>query len=1050
VTQYLSCHFTFLSHQLFQDKDSQTSKNKQTNSQTKQKKEMDPQSKTRELRTEGLVALKRDAPALLAEFAAASLLPAVAAFPTAAAVPADPDALQGLKDYFRGKTVEAVEETLVRDPFTCTDCGAAPSGGLLSQTTTRACPVTGQPHRRRLVEIALRLLRLIAASRASAIVAPRSDPTPRILSPVAPAALAGEKANSEKTGAANGETRTVVRRTLPLHPHLLVLAFHEAAGPHNATPEADALSDAALAQLPVETLAAIAAARHQNAELQRAAVDVLVALYALSVAVAVPDLPDAALRKAALVFDRTWRGYLPLVMPPPPGTAPALTGAATAGGASEDTPTTAPLSSSSPIAVSGRAGVASPRSPPPPLPRGSAGHFPALDAAAAETHDDSPSAAAAKEAQDAALREILSSSAAGPSARASDSTAPAAASSSGAPLDSVKGAGAAAKSVRAHSEDRTSSPEEKSLKPAGLAPVAPLPKPLRNRVETDTDTDTEHAGAGAGAFGPELPPGWQVGADGKSHRPPQPSLQKLIEYKRRAEELAARKAVSARLRLRQPNVFAEDADLVLARALGDVSEQIESATFSAELRQRPPNLARVPQLLRAIVDTFVSLMPSPRLRAQLSAELRDVLDWDTLRFAVRNLETVGRTLAYIVEKICAYGAPAREEELRATLRDILARLPTEDISVVVPEAFSFLRTAIRRFADDIDDARIMMAQPQLAQNAAAMVRKYLDDWTAPPSEWIPSTRAWVARFVLSQRALILPTPPAGVTIQPIAWTALKQALVSGVRDLLRSSNRATNERWAEYPTELFLFEKPIVFSSANLVQLCVVRMMVVGTARMLLRSFIPRVTTIAAIGRFEARLDARLKEWLGGAGRMSIEELKTEVLGDIAYFLHTEAEDRKQAAAATATAAAGAGAAASPIAAPEVVALTAQQEQMLRGVMDQMIDPSSKVYATFETKLLGALEARIRMELDLRRTQRHPTSEEEAKGRALFQALGAPNIVTDANDCALDLADMIDLHVAVYAPRYEQILVGGAITADEGEGAATGPVASVAAVAAPA
>jgi hypothetical protein len=147
-----------------------------------------------------------------------------------------------------------------------------------------------------------------------------------------------------------------------------------------------------------------------------------------------------------------------------------------------------------------------------------------------------------------------------------------------------------------------------------------------------------------------------------------------------------------------------------------------------------------------------------------------------------------------------------------------------------------------------------------------------------------------------------------------------------VTELLQSSLKNHETRWAFYPEEALYFEKDAIFNFANDVQKLSIRSMIYGVVSMQLH---PRRIAPAKLHDFLVGFDRKLRDaWLDGTTTLSAVQaaVEDEVQG---FLLDTESK----------------------------CLLSAAELEAVRSVLGKMTDVMSPQYAAFEKKVVAAIQA---------------------------------------------------------------------------------------------
>ena len=525
------------------------------------------------------------------------------------------------------------------------------------------------------------------------------------------------------------------------------------------------------------------------------------------------------------------------------------------------------------------------------------------------------------------------------------------------------------------------SPELRPAAPEQIMPPAPLPSCYTSGSDSDVASVPRERRT---PMGPPLPPQWFVDDQGIS-RPPPPQVQ---QFERRKQlEFRAASAFRSRVQIRTSNAFVDQAQEI-AGALHEAQTEAAWKAFAEELSSSPPNVSRVPKLLDMVRDSLVESLPR-RLRARVSQELRDVLDWRLVRYKLNDTRTLAGLVDYVAAKVAELGAPIRAPQIRSEASELRQRLvnATDSPSVVVPQIFIFLLKIIGQLKKDIAEFSLASIGPQLAAHAVEYRREFYQECMPPPAEW-QSSKKWLEHLQLP--------PECSTAIGSPEWQkSTFSCVVSGILSLLQSANTTSDTRWAFFPEELLHFEKPLLFSVANLVQQCTLRLMVTGTVAMVLggQQYRPVAADISA---FVEELDRLLANaWLKSDGVTTLDGLKGKLVEETDAFLWRRCETQAEAG--------------SPHAKPGAKQLCDVDKAILCGVVDKMIDTSSSQYVLFEARVSRAINCEVRVALQL--------SQDVSNVKLSNKA-----VQNDVSLAACDLANMLSHHWESSVPYYEALL----------------------------
>ncbi|AAZ12034.1 T-complex protein 11, putative [Trypanosoma equiperdum] len=423
------------------------------------------------------------------------------------------------------------------------------------------------------------------------------------------------------------------------------------------------------------------------------------------------------------------------------------------------------------------------------------------------------------------------------------------------------------------------------------------------------------------AIGPPLPPNWYIDEHGRS-RPPQ-----VTEEQRRKErfsrmEFRARKAYETVIKV------PEQKDDPLKKEVIAALNDAQLGILAEQCNQQPPDLRNVPSFLNLVVEGLLNALPR-RLRSRVEQEVRDVLDWRVVRRSVMgspgNISVLTR---YVMGKVAQYGAPAKSEETLSLAERISEDLEKclPDLGTAVANAFRVMFSSIRQLHEDVAHYSLLYIAPQLRDNAVPFMREFIVECLPSVEKW-ESSLAFVRRYFNDERvtAWIASPVAASLTIVTESAKRLRGCLVFGLIDLLRSSGCQPNERWHDYPTECFFFEKPIVFFAANAVQECALLLLLSGTVSTIFR----------AKGMDSATINGILKQLHDKFRRLLSEQLTLSLLKTCVSDLMRKVLVETK---------------------PECV-LTDAEVQQLNGAVEKMTDTGSTLYMTFEKRIILFIEA---------------------------------------------------------------------------------------------
>ncbi|CCW61510.1 unnamed protein product [Phytomonas sp. EM1] len=433
-------------------------------------------------------------------------------------------------------------------------------------------------------------------------------------------------------------------------------------------------------------------------------------------------------------------------------------------------------------------------------------------------------------------------------------------------------------------------------------------------------------------MGPELPPYWYVDETGRSR--PQPGF----EERRRRElflnyEFKARKAFEAVLNYKPPKTTEER----LREAVSLNIDETQLAELERQLNQPTPVVNMIPQLLHLVQENLLQAVPA-RLRYRLEQQFRDALDWSwIIKRTTRNQHAMSRIVQFIINHVAAYGAPAREEELKAECQKVCQNLDHQhpDLGTAVSEAFRFLFRSVHTLCRDVEECRLGIIAGELRNNAVTYIRAFIEEWLPAPRHWYSSI-TFLQKFINSQPVKDWAVSQAACSSTSLTGEErrLRGALRFGVVDLLRSGGCNSAERWEFLPGEIFYFEKSVIFSCANTVQECTLLLLLEGTASVMLssRGFNHQQVSDALKALHEFFLELLTQD-------LKLNTLKQSVID----FLETRLSAGPFGESSTQK----------PITSNT---LSDAEKNVLNTTIDKMTDTKSSLYITFERKVIHYTE----------------------------------------------------------------------------------------------
>lgn len=509
-----------------------------------------------------------------------------------------------------------------------------------------------------------------------------------------------------------------------------------------------------------------------------------------------------------------------------------------------------------------------------------------------------------------------------------------------------------------------------------LSPPKPAtrpPTPAVAQEATTTNTQNEVDEPVLEPLGPEVPPGWIV-RDGISV--PGPTVRKidfLEEAKERKAKLEFRARSAHQARIKSGIAMNDQEDRM--KKLGQIISEAMWAAFEEELKMSPPNVSRVPQLLRTVLDSLVEVHPKG-MKSRAAQEARDLLDWSLLMKAdSRDYKSLINVTRYVTAKLTQLGAPAREEGIVKTSENLIRRLEDNEApSTVVVELFKFLSEGVQQLRQDIAEYTLSSIAGELCRNAVPYQREFAVSYHAP----FTNTKHWLETVVMPK---IVPDLRARALAGDMF--AIKDALIVGIIDLITSADKTSTKRWDSFPSELFYFDRDIIFGAANQVQLLTLRTMIVGTVSMTLQQHhVRHPATLSSVDEQLATLLTQEDATLQTIKDMVVEEINVAIMDH----------------------------------APHKRLLTEAEGAVVCSVIDKMADTTTAQYRVFESRVVTAIRAVM-----------NAAKVERAPGTPLFtkeleETLTRCGIAqVQATKVAQELVFMLNHNWDVYSPIYSKL-----------------------------
>ncbi|KAH8613908.1 putative T complex protein 11 [Trypanosoma vivax] len=421
--------------------------------------------------------------------------------------------------------------------------------------------------------------------------------------------------------------------------------------------------------------------------------------------------------------------------------------------------------------------------------------------------------------------------------------------------------------------------------------------------------------------GPALPPNWYIDEQGRSRPPCETEDQKRREKFARLE-FRAKKAYETVIGV--PEQRPDPLQRQIAATLGEA----QLAVLAEQCNSQPPDLQSVPVFLNAVIDGLLSALPR-RFRTRVEQEIRDVLDWRVVRRSVMGSPSNISALArYVMRKVAEYGSPANANdtlELASTISSELESC-TPDLGTAVANAFRVMFSSIRKLHESVARYSLLSISQQLRENAVPFMREFIEECLPPVDRWESSLNFIRKRFN-DERVKAWASSPAAVstTVLTEKERRLRGSLLYGLIDLLQSHGVETTDRWHQYPTECFFFDKPVVFFAANAVQEATLLLLLIGTISTVLRA---RGVNSMCVNRLLKQLHKKFLSLL--SQQLTLSYLKASTVSSINEVLSEESN---------------------------TLPLTDSEIQQLDNAVDKMTDTNSVLYATFEKRIIAFIEA---------------------------------------------------------------------------------------------
>ncbi|ORC90712.1 uncharacterized protein TM35_000071360 [Trypanosoma theileri] len=467
-------------------------------------------------------------------------------------------------------------------------------------------------------------------------------------------------------------------------------------------------------------------------------------------------------------------------------------------------------------------------------------------------------------------------------------------------------------------------------------------------------------------MGPALPPNWYVDEHGRS-RPPVTDPLQIRREKYVRLEFRAKKAYETVIKVPEPKKDPWQEQIVSSL------NEAQFALLAEQCNRQPPDLQSIPRFLNLVIEGLLNALPR-RLRSQTEQELRDVLDWRVVRRSVMGSPgNIAALMRYVMGKVVEYGSSARAEETRKLAEELGKNLETctPDLGTAVSNTFRVMLSSIRQLHEDVAQYSLMFITQQLRENAVSYIREFISECHANVDQW-ESSLSFIRRYFNDIRVKQWANSPAAVSVTALTEQekCLRGSLLYGLLDLLRSGGIQSADRWHDYPTECFYFEKSVVFFAANTVQESSLLLLLSGSVSTVLRG---------------KGIDSRvvndiLKQLHDKFIHLLSEQLTLVYLKSSVTSLIDDAITQKKVS----------------------TALTESEINQIHGAVDKMTDTTGPLYLAFEKRVISFIEAIL------------------AHGQTDPPPLG---LVTDTlRRLASLLHHMLDFNWEVYQPFYKDML----------------------------
>ncbi|KAF5226845.1 hypothetical protein ECC02_000346 [Trypanosoma cruzi] len=465
-------------------------------------------------------------------------------------------------------------------------------------------------------------------------------------------------------------------------------------------------------------------------------------------------------------------------------------------------------------------------------------------------------------------------------------------------------------------EEKEEGEREKNVKFQSSKPQLTAPTLLSEGNTSGSETEAPPPTI----MGPEIPPDWYVDEHGRSRPIQEDSIRRRREMYLRLEFRAV-KAYETVI-----TVPEQKSDPLQEQLVSSMNEA-QLAILAEQCNQNPPDLQNVHRFLKLIIEGLLNALPR-RVRSRAEQEIRDVLDWRIVRRSVMGSPgNIAALMRYVMGKVAEYGAPAKAEETLKLAEDMRKDLETctPDLGTAVANAFRLMFTSIRQLHEDIAQYSLLFISQQLRGNAVTYIREFITECLPKVDQW-ESSLTFIRRYLNDERVKAWANSSVAISATAVteAERKLRGALLYGFLDIMRSGGLQVNDRWHDYPTECFYFEKKVVFFAANTVQENSLLLLLSGS-----------IATVLRDKGVDSRVVSGILKQLHDKFRLLFsEQLTLSSLKCSVTSLVNEALTQRQ----------------------TLSALTESEVTQLDGIVEKMTNTTGSLYVVFEKRVLSFIE----------------------------------------------------------------------------------------------